>query len=203
MMIDDSEEKKHFEDKQLHGLTRCQACPEPPEDSFTLQFDLFQGSGFVDPIPFSYDLQVSVSIGSQKMPKDSRSVTVRRATDGKTNIAEWYESFSDLRVQFPSYMDSIPDIFINVYKRSKNADDPLAKERLGFIRLKASDIPFNNNPPVWMQLIPDRLSNAYLEQHVMRNEVPKTGALQVCFISFLLCCILLNKREGRKGRKKN
>jgi hypothetical protein len=154
-------------------------------EMYTLRFDLFRGTGFPEKSK-AYDLYVEVKIGSQTFrPKAcSDDKTVTRSADGLSMQCAWNEPFENTQLHLHCSDAELPDVFVNVYERKTRGVGSNGRassaNRLGCLKLsvKNNAWPFNRRDPIWMQLQPDRLSEAWNTQQVKEGGRKRTGWLQ-------------------------
>eukprot|EP00762_Andalucia_godoyi_P001218 ANDGO_04901.mRNA.1 Synaptotagmin-4 len=139
---------EHADDPQL-VVRNVSPCNEPPVDQYTLRFDLYQGSEF--PASRMQSVEVEVCFGPHVIRSKSASVK------GQSAQVCWFEPLPEIECSMPSDTDQLPDVIINVKVRSLGA----LTSRVGYLRLKPTDIWGFSNPAKWIMLEPDKLAAAY------------------------------------------
>lgn len=122
---------------------------------YILRFDLYK----VDGLPIGpSQVDVKLKFGGERIKSDSKFLR-----DGS---ATFMQSFEEAKLALPQDDSQIPDIFINVYRKSLGAHD-----RVGFLRFRARDIMSEGargfkNDVRWAMLTPDPTSSAYVKDEL-------------------------------------
>eukprot|EP01091_Cochliopodium_minus_P016955 TRINITY_DN6513_c0_g1_i1.p1 TRINITY_DN6513_c0_g1~~TRINITY_DN6513_c0_g1_i1.p1 ORF type:complete len:1344 (+),score=430.13 TRINITY_DN6513_c0_g1_i1:61-4092(+) len=136
-------------DEPRLGIKSISPCQLPSEEPYNFRFDLYEAAEL--PLNNSENVKIVVNLGPTKLYSKKKSTKGGRAT--------WYEPFAEQVLKLPSNVDSIPDIIINVFAESK----VLGKSRIGFAKLKASEVLGLKNKPNWISLEPDKTVTSFKE----------------------------------------
>eukprot|EP00003_Mantamonas_plastica_P023874 TRINITY_DN4363_c0_g1_i1.p1 TRINITY_DN4363_c0_g1~~TRINITY_DN4363_c0_g1_i1.p1 ORF type:complete len:910 (+),score=331.98 TRINITY_DN4363_c0_g1_i1:865-3594(+) len=134
------------EDPML-GIKSISPCAEPETDEYLLRFDLYEAAELPTGLMASYVTEVM--IGPHQFRSEKQS--------SKKGFVKFYEAFEEEVLDLPIDRDSIPHIFVNVYKVGALGGE----ERVGYLSYTYEEIRGFKHKPEWKILKPDKLSAAY------------------------------------------
>ena len=129
------------------GMKSIAPCQLPFEEPYNFRFDLYEAAEL--PLNNHETVKVVVNLGATKLYSKKKPAKGGRAT--------WYEPFAEQVLKFPSNVDSLPDLVINVFAESKL----MGKSRIGFAKIKGKDILGLKNKPNWISLEPDKTVTSF------------------------------------------
>ena len=96
---------------------------EPPNGKYTLRVDIYEVTELIT----TSDIFVEISVGSQHVKTETYKVT-------KENYCKISFAFGDWALELPTFVDSQPLLFINIYKSKM-----MSKKRIGYLALKVKN----------------------------------------------------------------
>ncbi|KAJ3448836.1 c2 calcium-dependent membrane targeting [Anaeramoeba flamelloides] len=138
-----------IEDNPKLGMGPTQSGRLPATEAYVVRFDVFEGTEFQ--ARGINSVFVELAIGQEIIKTKRHRI--------KKGAVSWWEAVQEKVLTFPKDMSQCPDVFINVYSKTKVSK----RSRLGFMRYSFAECFGLDHKPTWCVLRPDKKSTQYVE----------------------------------------